>query len=233
MPWQGRLKYLFLFDIDGTLISSGGVSRGLLSRAINYETSHDIELGYNDVAGFTDLSITRNVLSNLNIDGLTSSKLLDTILERYLVYVKSEFNQSTKPFVYDDCITFLNMVEGAGHSICLFTGNMKTVAKIKLGRFGIWDRFPFGVFSDDGEDKNSMLRLAQERAWDILQESFRMEKMVVVGDTVQDAEAAKNNGCKSIIVCRVAEKKGAIEKIGPDILVDDLSCPDLLNRLYD
>ena len=99
MPWQGRLKYLFLFDIDGTLISPGGVSRGLLSRAINCETSHDIELGYNDVAGFTDLSITRNVLSNLNIDGLTSSKLLDTILERYLVYVKSEFNQSTKPFV--------------------------------------------------------------------------------------------------------------------------------------
>ena len=125
------------------------------------------------------------------------------------------------------------MVEDAGHAICLFTGNMKTVAKIKLGRFWIWDRFPFGVFSDDGEDKNSMLRLAQERAWDILQESFRMEKMVVVGDTVQDAEAAKNNGCKSVIVCRVPEKKGAIEKIGPDILVDDLSYPDLLNRMYD
>ena len=232
MPWQGSLKHLFLFDVDGTLVSPGGVSRGLLSRAITYETGQDIELGYNDVAGFTDLSITRHALSNLNIDGLILPRLLDVILERYLAYVKSEFTQSAEPFVHDDCIAFLNTVENAGHATCLFTGNMKSIAKIKLSRFGIWDRFPFGVFADDAEDKNSMLRIVRERAWDVLEESFRMEQMVVVGDTVQDAEAAKENGCKSVIVCRVAEKKEAIDDVGPDILVDDLSDPDLLNRLY-
>jgi len=57
-------KKLFLFDIDGTLISPGGVSRGLLGKAISQETGQDVELGYNDVAGFTDRSITRHALAS-------------------------------------------------------------------------------------------------------------------------------------------------------------------------
>ena len=75
-------KKLFLFDIDGTLISLGGVSRGLLAKAISYETGQNIELGYNDVAGFTDRSITRHALARLDYGGLVSETLLNPI---YLV----------------------------------------------------------------------------------------------------------------------------------------------------
>ena len=216
-------KKLFLFDIDGTLISPGGVSRGLLGKAISQETGQDVELGYNDVAGFTDRSITRHALAKLDHGGLVSESLLNTILEHYVDFMKTEFYHSNEPFIYEDCITLLEAVENAGHATCILTGNMKSVSQIKLGKFGLWERFRFGIFADDAEEKSSMPRLAREKAWDVMAESFRLENMVLVGDTVQDAEAANENGCQSVIVCRKSEKKELIRSANPTYLVNDLS----------
>ena len=56
-------KKLFLFDIDGTLISPGSVSRNILAQTISKVTNTPVDPGYDDVAGFTDLSITRNALT--------------------------------------------------------------------------------------------------------------------------------------------------------------------------
>ena len=216
-------KKLFLFDIDGTLISPGGVSRGLLGKAISQETGQDVELGYNDVAGFTDRSITRHALAKLDHGGLVSETLLNSILDAYVDSMKIEFTESDEPFIYKDCVALLDAVEGAGHAKCLLTGNMKSVSKIKLEKFGLWDRFRFGIFSDDAEEKLSMPLLAREKAWDVMAESYRLENMVLVGDTAQDAEAANENGCESVIVCRKPEKRELIESMNPTFLVDDLS----------
>ena len=138
-------KKLFLFDIDGTLISPGGVSRGLLAKAISHETGQNVELGYNDVAGFTDRSITRHALARLDHGGLVSETLLNSM--------KIEFTESDEPFIYKDCVALLDAVEGAGHATCLLTENMKSVSKIKLEKFGLCDRFRFGIFADDAEEK--------------------------------------------------------------------------------
>ena len=186
-------KKLFLFDIDGTLISPGGVSRGLLAKAISHETGQNVELGYNDVAGFTDRSITRHALARLDHGGLVSETLLNSILDAYVDSMKIEFTESDEPFIYKDCVALLDAVEGAGHAMFLLTGNMKSVSKIKLEKFGLWDRFRFGIFADDAEEKLSMPLLAREKAWDVMAESYRLENMILVGDTVQDAEAATEN----------------------------------------
>ncbi len=81
-------KYLFLFDIDGTLISPGGVSRGLLAKAVTEKTGEKVHLGYNDVAGYTDRSIVRNALLKLN--QTITADLLDSIFQYYVSLMKSE-----------------------------------------------------------------------------------------------------------------------------------------------
>jgi len=218
-------KKLFLFDIDGTLISPGTVSRGLLAKAIAEETGKPVELSYHNVAGFTDRSITRNALVALDHGGAVSEKLLAAILDRYITFMEEEFFYSDIPFIYEDCIQFLEAVETAGHATCLLTGNIKVIAKMKLEKFELWDRFKFGVFADDAEEKSSMPRLARERAWDVLEESFRLENMVLIGDTIQDAEAANENGCQSVIVCRPNANWKKLESTCPTFLVNDLSDP--------
>ena len=222
-------KYLFLFDIDGTLISPGGVSRGLLAKTISEEIGEKVHLGYNDVAGYTDRSIVRNALLKLN--QTITADLLDRIFQHYVSFMKSEFMVSKDPFVYQDCVDFLDKVQNAGHAVCLLTGNMKAVARIKLEKFDLWRRFDFGVFAEDTEDKLAMPRLAKKRAWTVWQKTYRYDQMVVVGDTIQDAKAGIGNGCKTVIVCRKREKWDDINKMDPEWLghcMDTIDLADLV-----
>ena len=218
-------KYLFLFDIDGTLISPGGVSRGLLAKTISEEIGEKVHLGYNDVAGYTDRSIVRNALLKLN--QTITVDLLDRIFQHYIFLIKSEFMISTESFIYQDCVNFLDKVQNAGHAVCLLTGNMKAVARIKLEKFDLWRRFDFGVFAEDTEDKLAMPRLAKKRAWTVWQKTYRYDQMVVVGDTIQDAEAGIKNGCKVVIVCRKRDKWDDINKMGPEWLGHCMDTIDL------
>ena len=89
-------------------------------------------------------------------------------------------------------------------------------------QFGIWEKFPFGVFGSDTELKIDMPWIARECAWDAYGESFRYDEMVIVGDTVQDCMAAKEYGSKSIIVCRNLDYREKIENSSPDYLVNNL-----------
>ena len=222
-------KYLFLFDIDGTLISPGGVSRGLLAKTISEEIGEKVHLGYNDVAGYTDRSIVRNALLKLN--QTITADLLDRIFQHYVSFMKSEFMVSKDPFVYQDCVDFLDKVQNAGHAVCLLTGNMKAVARIKLEKFDLWRRFDFGVFSEDTEDKLAMPSLAKKRAWTVWQKTYRYDQMVVVGDTIQDAKAGIGNGCKTVIVCRKREKWDDINTMDPEWLghcMDTIDLADLV-----
>ena len=222
-------KYLFLFDIDGTLISPGGVSRGLLAKIISEETGEKVHLGYNDVAGYSHRSIVKNALLKLN--QTITADLLDRIFQYYVSLMKSEFMVSKDPFVYQDCVEFLDKVQNAGHAVCLLTGNMKAVARIKLEKFDLWRRFDFGVFAEDTEDKLAMPRLAKKRAWIVWQKTYRYDQMVVVGDTIQDAKAGIGNGCKVVIVCRKREKWDDINKMGPEWLghcMDTIDLADLV-----
>ena len=218
-------KYLFLFDVDGTLISPGDVSRGLLAKAVTEKTGETVHLGYNDVAGYTDRSIVKNAMLKLN--QTITADLLDRIFQHYIFLMKSEFMISTEPFIYQDCVNFLDKVQNAGHAVCLLTGNMKAVARIKLEKFGLWKRFDFGVFSEDTEDKLTMPRLAKKRAWTVWQKTYRYDQMVVVGDTIQDAEAGIKNGCKVVIVCRKRDKWDDINKMGPEWLGHCMDTIDL------
>ena len=68
-----------------------------------------------------------------------------------------------------------------------------------------------------------MVWAAREKAGDALQESFQFEDIILIGDTVADAYAASVNGAKSIIVCRIPDKKTQLEKSNATIIVDDLS----------
>jgi phosphoglycolate phosphatase-like HAD superfamily hydrolase len=145
--------------------------------------------------------------------------------------MKSEFMVSKDPFVYQDCVEFLDKVQNAGHAVCLLTGNMKAVARIKLEKFDLWRRFDFGVFAEDTKDKLAMPRLAKKRAWTVWQKTYRYDQMVVVGDTIQDAKAGIGNGCKTVIVCRKREKWDDINKMGPEWLghcMDTIDLADLV-----
>ena len=224
-------KLLFLFDIDGTLLSPASLSRKLLNEAITEITGFLPDLQYKDVAGYTDPSIVEKALGKAGIPSMETSELLSRILDYYSEKTEEVFPVSEKPFVYEDAVVFLDKVVASGSAVGLMTGNINRVAKVKLHRFNLWSTFPFGVFGDDVAEKSIMPRIAQERAWDFYRQAFRLEHMIIVGDTSSDAYAAAENGSRSIIVCRKPEHRDEIISAEPGQIVDTLDDEILLSIL--
>ena len=224
-------KLLFLFDIDGTLLSPASLSRKLLNEAITEITGFLPDLQYKDVAGCTDPSIVEKALGKAGISPTETSELLSRILDYYSEKTEEVFPVSEKPFVYEDAVVFLDKVVASGSAVGLMTGNINRVAKVKLHRFNLWSTFPFGVFGDDVAEKSIMPRIAQERAWGFYRQAFRLEHMIIVGDTSSDAYAASENGSRSIIVCRKPEHRDEIISAEPGQIVDTLDDEILLSIL--
>ena len=225
-------KLLFLFDIDGTLLSPASLSRKLLNEAITEITGFLPDLQYKDVAGCTDPSIVEKALGKAGISPTETSELLSRILDYYSEKTEEVFPVSEKPFVYEDAVVFLDKVVASGSAVGLMTGNINRVAKVKLHRFNLWSTFPFGVFGDDVAEKSIMPRIAQERAWDFYRQAFRLEHMIIVGDTSSDAYAASENGSRSIIVCRKPEHRDEIISAEPGQIVDTLD-DEILLSIFD
>jgi len=213
---------LFLFDIDGTIISPGNVARKLIDKIVLDNFKQSPNLNYDDVAGSTDPIIVETALLRIG-EKEPLSQSINFVLNLYQNELKEVFNSSKAPFVYDDSIQLLNKIKNDGHFFGLLSGNIKKAAKIKLSKFNLWSQFPFGVFGEDAGNRDDLVWAAREKAWDVLQESFQFEDIILIGDTVADADAASINGAKSIIVCRIPDKKTQLEKSNATIIVDDLS----------
>ena len=213
---------LFLFDIDGTIISPGNVARKLLDKIVLDNFKQSPNLNYDDVAGSTDPIIVETALLRIG-EKEPLSQSINFVLNLYQNELKEVFNNSKAPFVYNDSIQLLNIIKNDGHYFGLLSVNIKTAAKIKLSKFNLWSQFPFGVFGEDAGNRADLVWAAREKAWDVLRESFNFEDIILIGDTVADADAASVNGAKSIIVCRIPDKKTQLEKSNATIIVDDLS----------
>lgn len=220
-------EQLFLFDIDGTLISPGPSARKAINQAIENFTGIPPNLQIKDVAGMTDRSIVRNALKKSGADGDMAAVISD-IINDYLTMFENTYFASTGAFVYEDALELVHKVKENGLSLALLTGNVKRGAQIKLERFDLMKHFSFGAYGDDGETRNDLPIIARYRAQEVLGRSYEFDDIVLVGDTPEDAIAAKVNGCKSIIVCRRQEWYDDIVKAGADLIVESLDDPAIM-----
>ncbi len=215
---------LFLFDIDGTLISPGPSARMAINQAIENFTGIPPDLQIKNVAGLTDRLIVKNALIKAGRESDVADAI-DGIITNYLELFEETYHQSDGAFVYEDSIDLVNKAKAMNYPLGLLTGNVKRGAKIKLGKFGLMDHFTFGAFGDDGATRNDLPPVAQRIAKDTLGISFNYKDIILVGDTREDAIAAKTNGCQSIVVCRRKEWYDDIVNAGADLVVDSLSDP--------
>ncbi len=215
-------RRLILFDIDGTLLFPGTLARKLLDRAIEDDVGESPQLSVEDVAGYTDPVIVRNALHRLEITVDHVPNRVDAILENYLIFLRKEFPKYKEPFLYDDAVELVDCCRKKGWGVALLSGNIREGARVKLERFGVWDDFAFGVFGDDAASRSDLLWIVPEVAWDALGEAYTHTRIIIVGDTPNDARIARENGSRSLIVCRRPEWQSNIEAEQPTWLVDSL-----------
>ncbi len=216
-------RKLILFDIDGTLLTPGPIPREALAEAVSHFLGKPVELSFPDVAGFTDPTIIHNTLARHGYNGGIPANQLAAVLEHYLSLVEERLPASDALRVYPGAEALVRGCQQENWVTALLTGNVKRGARAKLARTGLWDLFAFGIFGDDGNRREDLPWIAQERAWDTVRESFRPEETILIGDTPNDARIARMNGIGSLLVCRREEPewRQAIVDEQPTWLVDN------------
>ncbi len=191
---------VYLFDIDGTLISAGGAGRRAMEGA--FRDVHG-ERGPASVAfsygGMTDRAIVRAGLVALE-HHLPDPAAIDQVLERYLVRIADEMALPTTTYVVHPGVMSVLawLKDKPAVAIGLGTGNVKRGAHAKLARGELVEPFAFGGFGCDAEDRTELLRIGATRGAEALGVPLAECRVVVIGDTPKDVAAAHGIGAECI-----------------------------------
>ena len=219
---------LFLFDIDGTLLTTDGAGRAALKSAGVDLFGIQEDLRTINVSGSTDTAIVQEILRHHSLE--PSVPNTNRFLGGYLVWLRQHLT-SLSGAILPGVIPLLDLLAEEGHGVGLLTGNVQRGAEIKLAAHGIWDRFSFGAFGDDDADRNRLGPIAKSRAEAKLHTKFLESEIFVIGDTPKDIACARACGAVAVAVATGRYSIDNLRDYKPDHLCRDLAdIKDLLFR---
>ncbi|MGB2265650.1 MAG: HAD hydrolase-like protein [Akkermansiaceae bacterium] len=213
------MSRLLLFDIDCTLIDTGGAGMAALKEAAcELFGAEGPEL---DLAGSTDSGIVRGML-----DHFDSEMELEDFYQVYLHRLSPNL-QSFAGRILPGVTELLDQMEQSHVSLGLLTGNIAHGAKAKIEHYGLDEYFSIevGAYGDDHHDRNLLGPVALERAIAVHGIAFQAENSVVIGDTPKDVACGKAMGAATLAV---ATGRFSVEELsghGADLSVEDLCDP--------
>jgi phosphoglycolate phosphatase len=216
---------LILFDIDGTLIDSGGAGTRSLDLSLKELFSVDNAFEGISMAGKTDTQIIKEGLLK---HGISVNGNIDAVITAYLKYLRKEIHNDrkhVKPGIYDllNNVSFIKDVVSG-----LLTGNLEAGARIKLEPFKLNEYFLSGAFGSDDEDRNNLLPVAVKRFEVLFKRKIQIDDCIVVGDTPRDVECAHIYGAMCIGVATGPYSFTDLKEAGADYVVQDLSSQNTL-----
>jgi phosphoglycolate phosphatase-like HAD superfamily hydrolase len=223
---------VLLFDIDGTLVTTGGVGRRALERAFELAYDRPDACSSFRLDGMTDRSIVRLALDAIGQP--VTPEAIDGILRRYVEILEAEVAQAdmTQYRVHAGMEEAVDAARSReGYAVGLGTGNIREGARVKLARVGLYDRFGFGGFGCDHEHRVELIRRGAERGAERLGLPLSECRVVVIGDTPKDVDAAKGIGAECIGVGTGRFTPEELMAAGADKAFRDLSEPGALKAV--
>jgi phosphoglycolate phosphatase-like HAD superfamily hydrolase len=221
---------LVLFDIDGTLIRSGGA--GVKAFGETFATEFGLPEATRNVifAGRTDVSLVRQVFRLNNI--AETPENFARFFKHYPVYLEQNLHKLDG----GPCEGVLEFIEAlqtheSKPLLGLLTGNISRGAELKLRRYNLWHHFKFGGYADDHEDRNCIAGVAHKRGNEILGRQLAGEEIIVIGDTAHDVECGKSIGAKVLAVATGGVPLETLASHTPTWAVPDLRAFDLATAL--
>jgi phosphoglycolate phosphatase-like HAD superfamily hydrolase len=215
--------HVALFDIDGTLLSSGGAGRAAMESALREEFGLGQLRGRVEFSGRTDRAIGGDLFRLHEIEETPPN--WERFLARYLRLLPgclARHNGQVLPGI----AALLERLQTHGQiARGLLTGNTREGARIKLAHYGLAHHFDFGGFGDHHLDRNDVAQEALDNLRRHYNNSIRLDRVWVIGDTPLDVRCARAIGAR---VAAVATGWHSLEELAaaqPDLLLRDLSDP--------
>jgi phosphoglycolate phosphatase len=220
-----------LFDIDGTLVTTGGVGRRAIERAFHRCHGRPDACSLIRFDGMTDRSITRLALGAIEVEA--TERGIDALLEVYIAELEAELRASP-PDNYRVHLGVERAIDAArerGMALGLGTGNVLEGARLKLEHVNLYRHFSFGGFGDDHELRVELIRRGAERGAEKLGKKLDECRVVIIGDTPKDVDAARGIGAESIGVGTGSFSATALREHGATYAFEDLTSPGALEAL--
>lgn len=214
-------RKLVLFDIDGTLLSAGGISARALSATLleSFGTEGDVA-GY-DYSGKTDPQIVRELMRGAGIAESEIDRHLPGTLARYqdrlLAWLRPE-DVVAKPGVAP-LLEALAVDERV--TLALLTGNLEPCARAKIEPLDANHHFPFGAYGSDHEDRYRLPAVALERGRTIAGIPFAGPDIVIVGDSIHDVLCGRSLGVRAVAVATGKTPSARLAEVAPHALLGD------------
>ncbi len=213
---------LVLFDIDGTLVHTGGA--GVKAFAKVFATEFQAQDGFASLkfAGRTDVSLVREFFNRHNIS--PSPVNFERFFERYVFWLDHILSGSHTEMC-PGILEFMHQLQHVSPApvIGLLTGNIRLGAEIKLRHFGLWERFALGAFADDAEDRDQIAQVAKARGSGYCGRPLNGEEVLVIGDTPLDIRCGRAIGAKVLAVATGGASLETLVEHRPDWAVKDLT----------
>ncbi|MCX6784361.1 MAG: HAD family hydrolase [Candidatus Komeilibacteria bacterium] len=228
------MNKLVLFDIDGTLVTGKTGHKQAFINGFKEVFGLETELDWDTVQGMTDQQIITTILLR---HGFLEEEIKRKMLACLAVMEKS-FQESiltSEVKILGGVVELLTNLKAKNYLLGLVTGNLIKIARIKLGKVGLWDFFDVGGFGSDDIYRSNLVKLAIQRAGE--KHNFVWDKNVILfGDTPLDVKAGQEAGVATIGVTTGVHTRKNLEDIGAGAVVDSLEDTDdilkLINSIY-
>jgi phosphoglycolate phosphatase len=213
---------LVLFDIDGTLVRTGGAGVEAFRRVFAAEFGATDGFEKLKFAGRTDTGLVREFFEYHKIPMTRNNT--ERFFEHYVFLLDYILSQGA-PRACEGVEGFIAALRSLPKppTIGLLTGNIQLGAEIKLRHCGMWDIFVMGAFADDSEDRNQIAVAARNRGSRLLGKPLLGEEILVLGDTPHDIRCGRFIGAKVLAVATGGATLEELKKHEPDWAVENLS----------
>ena len=221
MTSRARRGTVLLFDIDGTLVLTGGAGGRAMTRA--FEELYGVENAFEGVPfnGRTDAWILSRAAATHGID----DEAIARFKPLYLDYLAEELHRpGPRKGVMPGVGPLLDELSRRDDVyLALLTGNFERGVHLKLEYFDLWRYFTCGAFGDTTHDRNGLLAQALARIEVCGGPQVAPADVVIIGDTPLDVGVAIAGGARSMAVATGSHTPDELRASGADVVFQDLS----------
>lgn len=211
-----------LFDIDGTLIESGGSSDRAWHRAFQELHGVDVQISKVTGKGVPDPAVGRQAFEAV-IGREPSDEEMAALMSKRLAYLPEEVDSSDGYKVMPGTEELLEQLIDDGFLLGLTTGNVEGAAHIKLSRANLNRFFSFGGYGSDSPDRTELTKRAIERGGVVLGSPIEHTRCFSVGDTPRDIEAGHGAGIRVTGVATGKFSEAELSDAGADATIADFT----------